>query len=123
MRNTNGLNRNGRKRGATNLRTRLEQQAIADMITNDEYCSIIRSVVDVALNGKEDSDRLRAAKIIIERVEGRIPKSREIEDDTGRLTFRDLIESVAADDEAEQQEYAKSLLVDMRKGKENETTS
>lgn len=60
--------------GAVNSATKLFQRKVRDIISDDEYIAVIKSLIDTALNSRSPNAKVAAAKIIIERVEGNLPQ-------------------------------------------------
>lgn len=61
--------------GAVNSATKLFQRKVRDIISDDEYIAVIKSLIDTALNSRSPNAKVAAAKIIIERVEGNLPQA------------------------------------------------
>lgn len=72
--------------------TKQEIRRLKEILTFEEYESVIRRLIDTAINAEKDRDALQAAIYIIDRIEGKIPVSADI-NVTGNRTINDLLKN------------------------------
>lgn len=79
-----------RTEGAIGIVQRQLHRFTKEIVTRDQYEEIINVLIDIAINGKKDSDRLKAIQLIQERLEGRLPETIQ-HTVNGGLSARDLL--------------------------------
>lgn len=67
-------NKVGRPFGSGGITERQTRKTLRELITPEQYQAVIQRLIDIAMNGKKDVDAINAAKIIIERLEGKVPE-------------------------------------------------
>lgn len=58
-----------------NYAERKLRKQLRDLVTPEQFAQVVQSLVDIAISGAKDSDRINAAKIIIDRIEGKLPET------------------------------------------------
>lgn len=66
------------------------RKTLKELITPEQYQAVIQRLIDIAIDGKKDLDAINAAKIIIDRLEGKIPET-ILHQINNSLTVDDLI--------------------------------
>lgn len=68
------------------------RMALKDTITPEQYHAVLQRLIQTAISGAKDIDATNAAKIIIDRLEGKIPES-IIHHIANSLTIDDILNS------------------------------
>lgn len=68
-------NKKGRPIGTVGITERRTVKTLRELITPEQYAQVIQSLIDIAMTGAKHSDRINAAKIIIDRLEGKLPET------------------------------------------------
>lgn len=79
----------GRPLGSTNRV--ISRGRIQDVVTPEQYKALIDNLINLALNARNDRDKIAATKIIIEYVEGRSPQRIEVANVDAMLTIKDIL--------------------------------
>lgn len=63
------------QRQQPNYAERQLRKQLKDLVSPEQYAQIVQVLIDTAISGDKASDRINAAKIIIDRIEGKLPET------------------------------------------------